>query len=138
MLRLLSGFLLCAGLLTASVTDIWSRTIPYSVCILIAAAGLMNFSPVHIFGVLLAAPFFIAAMRNKGGMGDVFLIAASSFALGLRSGTVGLMLGLFCFILYFLSVDAVRKCRQRQDNPVSYPLAPFLAVGFIAAYFIGG
>ncbi|WP_294852418.1 prepilin peptidase [uncultured Oscillibacter sp.] len=98
----------------------------------------MNFSSAHLFGLLLAAPFFIAAMRNKGGMGDVFLIAASSFALGLLSGTVGLMLGLSCFILYFLAAEATRKFGHRQDNPASYPLAPFLAAGFIAAYFIGG
>lgn len=123
-------------LLTASITDLRSRTIPYTVCALIALTGLIGYSPVRLWGLLLSVPFFIASGFDKGGAGDFFLIAASCFVLGLPRGTAGLMLGLFCFCLFYLAATAVRKRRGKKEKPVSYPLAPFLAVGFAAAYFI--
>lgn len=112
-----------------------NRTIPYSVCAAIAAAGLMDFSPVRLWGTVLAIPFLIASLKDRGGMGDVFLIAASCFTLGFVKGAAGLMLALVCFALYYLAAAVARKVRGKTNKPVSYPLAPFLAVGFITAYF---
>ncbi len=131
MSQALQGTLFCVGLAIASITDIKSRTIPYSVCILIAAAGLFPFSPVRLWGLMLSLPFFLAAGFHRGGAGDGYLVAASAFSLGLSDGAVGLILGLLCFVLFAV----VMKCRK-QEQPVSYPLAPFLAVGFAAAYFM--
>ena len=127
----LHGILFCAGLAMASITDIKSRTIPYSVCTLIAVTGLFAFSPVRLWGLALSRPICRAAGFHRGGAGDGFLVAASAFSLGLPSGAVGLVLGLLCFLLF----AAVMKYR-RQEQPASYPLAPFLAVGFAAAYFM--
>ncbi|MDD3963154.1 MAG: hypothetical protein PHU76_01700 [Synergistaceae bacterium] len=136
MLCAVKGLAFVLLLLTASATDLKSRTIPYSVCILLALTGLMDFSPVRLWGLFLAVPFFIASGLNRGGAGDIFLVAASCFVLGLAKGAVGLTLGLFCFCLFCLAASAVRKAKGQKEKPASYPLAPFLAVGFIAAYFI--
>jgi len=135
MRTLLFGLLLCAGLLTAAVCDARCRTIPYSACALIAAAGLISFSPAHFYALILALPFWAASRGNRGGMGDVFLIAASSFALGLSRGAIGLAFGLFCFCLYYPAAAAVRRHRG-EKIPASLPLAPFLAAGYLAAYFM--
>jgi leader peptidase (prepilin peptidase)/N-methyltransferase len=132
----IKGVAFVSLLLTASVTDLRSRTIPYTVCALIALTGLIGFSPVRLWGLLLAVPFFIASGFDKGGAGDFFLIAASCFVLGLPRGAFGLTLGLLCFCLFYLAVAAVRTRRGKKEKPVSHPLAPFLAVGFTAAYFI--
>lgn len=138
MLHIIRGILFVLPLLIASVTDLKNRTIPYSVCIAIAVVGLIDFSPTRLFGLTLALPFYIASLGNRGGMGDVFLIAASCFTLGFGRGVDGLVLALLCFTTYYLAAVAVGKVRGITDKPVSYPLAPFLAVGFITAYFTGG
>lgn len=125
-------------LASAAVTDIKSRTISYSVCAAVAAVGLIDFSPIQLLGTGLAIPFFIASMKDRGGMGDVFLIAASCFTLGPTKGADGLVLALVCFALFWLAATIVRKLGGKTDKPASYPLAPFLAVGFTTAYFTGG
>jgi len=69
-------------------------------------------------------------------MGDVLLIAASGFLLGLPRGGVGLVLALLLYCLFYLAIAALHKIR-RQERPLeSYPFAPFLAAGFFTAYII--
>lgn len=135
MLPTLRAALFISLLLAAAVSDLKSRTIPYSVCIILALTGLIYFSPVRLWGLILAVPFFLASGFQRGGAGDTMLVAASCLTLGLFSGALGLMLGLSVFCLYWLAEAFVRKLRQKEKK-VSYPLAPFLAAGFIAAYFI--
>jgi leader peptidase (prepilin peptidase)/N-methyltransferase len=135
-LQILRCALFCSGLLTASVTDLKSRTIPYTACLLIAGAGLIQFSPAQLWGLLLAIPFYLASGFDRGGAGDILLVAASSFVLGLKAGAAGLILGLSCFVLYCLAAAVVRKIKKCGNKPASYPLAPFLSAGFITVYFI--
>lgn len=127
----LRAVLFCIPLMAAAITDLRSRTIPYTACVLIAAAGLIDFSPTRLWGLVLAVPFFIASGFNRGGAGDIFLVAASAFTLGLKDGAAGLVLGLSCFVLYDLAAAVMRD-----NRPACCPLAPFFAVGFITAYFI--
>lgn len=131
--QLISGLLFVGSLIFAGVADLRSRTIPYSACILLALAGLISFSPANLFGMLLAVPFFFAAGFGRGGAGDTMLVAAASLSLGIGAGATGLTLAMLLF-LAFAGVD--RRIRKRGKSPVSYPLAPFLSIGFIAAYFI--
>ena len=131
----LCGLLFVSALTAASVSDIRSRTIPYSACILLASAGLIFFSPAHLFGLLLAVPFFLASGFGRGGAGDTMLIAAASLSLGFYPGLMGLVAALLLFLLFALTNRLVRKA-QKRALPKSYPLAPFLAVGFVAVYFM--
>ena len=134
--QFISGLLFAGALVFASVTDLRSRTIPYSACILLTVAGLINFSPAHLFGFALAVPFFLASGFGRGGAGDTMLVAAASLVLGFLPVLAGMTLALLLFLV-FAGVDRlVRHIRKRGKAPVSYPLAPFLSIGFIAAYFI--
>lgn len=69
-------------------------------------------------------------------MGDALLIAASGFLLGVLRGGAGLVLALLLYCLFYFVVVIVRTLRGAERPPESYPLAPFLAVGFITAYII--
>ena len=133
--QMISGLLFVGSLIFAGVNDLRSRTIPYSACILLTLAGLISFSPAHLFGLLLAVPFFLASGFGRGGAGDTMLIAAASLSLGLFPGLTGLAAALLLFLLFALTDRLVLKT-QKRALPKSYPLAPFLAVGFIAAYFM--
>ena len=133
--QMISGLLFAGSLIYAGVTDLSSRTVPYSACILLALAGLISFSPAHLLGLLLAVPFFLASGCGRGGAGDTMLIAAASLSLGFFPGLMGLAAALLLFLLFALTDRLVRRA-QKQAFPKSYPLAPFLAVGFIAAYFM--
>lgn len=132
----LQGILFLAGLLTAAWTDLRHRQIYDLSSIVIAAAGLIHFSPARLLGLTLAAPFLLASKKGRGGMGDTFLIGASGFLLGFCRGIVGLTLALLLYCLFYLAIAALHKIR-RQERPLeSYPFAPFLAAGFFTAYII--
>ena len=134
--KLISGLVFVGSLMFASASDLKSRTIPYSACILLTVAGLIIFSPANLLGLVLAVPFFLASGFGKGGAGDTMLVAAASLTLGFWTGLAGMTLALFLFLV-FAGVDRlVRRIRKKVGNPTSYPLAPFLSIGFIAAYFI--
>ena len=136
MVQLISGLLFVGSLIFAGISDLRSRTIPYSACIILSLAGLINFSSANLFGLLLAVPFFLAAGFGKGGAGDTMLIAAASLTLGFWPGLAGIVMAMLLFLPYVGIERLVRRIRNQGNNPESYPLAPFLSVGFAAAYFI--
>ena len=136
MASVLQGTLLLIGLMSAAWTDLRRRQIYDLSGIVIAAAGLISFSPARLLGLALAVPFWLASRRGRGGMGDAFLIAASGFLLGFLRGVAGLMLALLLYCFFYLAVAIVRSLRGAERPPESYPFAPFLAVGFFTAYII--
>ncbi len=134
--------LFCALLLAASVWDMRKRIIPDTLNALIFCTGLLTFTPIKLAGVLLGLPLLIAALLKEGGMGggDIKLAAASGFVLGLPLGMVGLILGLSAALLYHLIIiKGIRKLKHI-DAPAAketlLPLAPFLSLGFLVAYFM--
>ena len=131
-MSVLQGTLFLTGLMSAAWTDLRHRQIYDLSSIIIAGAGLISFSPAHLLGLLLSVPFLLASNRGRGGMGDALLIAASGFLLG----GAGLVLALLLYCLFYLAVAIERTLRGAERPPESYPLAPFLAVGFITAYII--
>ena len=132
----LQGILFLVGLLTAAWTDLRYRQIYDLSSIVIVAAGLIYFSPVHLFGLLLSIPFVLASRRGRGGPGDTLLIAASGFLLGFLRGVTGLTLALLLYCFFYLAIAALHKIRRQEHPPESYPFAPFLAAGFFTAYII--
>ena len=136
MASVLQGTLFLIGLMSAAWMDLWRRQIYDLSGIVIAAAGLIYFSPARLLGLALAVPFWLASRRGRGGMGDAVLIAASGFLLGLPRGGVGLVLALVLYCLFYLAIAALHKIRRQERPPESYPFAPFLAAGFFTAYII--
>lgn len=131
----LQAVIFCGGLLFAAVYDIRTRTVSDGVCILIALAGLVTISPASFLGALLgAAPFYIGSGFGKNGAGDITLCAAVGFVLGTSRTATGLMLFFVLYGVYVLGGTLIAKLRHRPSMK-SCPLVPFLAAGFIPAYF---
>ena len=76
MLPVLRAALFISLLLAAAASDLKSRTIPYSVCILLTLTGLIYFSPVRLWGALAALPLLIAALCKPEGIGGGDIILA--------------------------------------------------------------
>lgn len=119
--------LLCGVLIVAGAIDLATYEIPDCLHLFIAMAGLINFQPLPAFlGFLLVPlPFLIAALKTeKIGGGDVKLMAASGFALGVTGGIWMMIWGLTAALLW----NHVYRRGQK-----SLPLAPFLAFGCVIA-----
>ncbi len=119
--------LLCQVLMVAGVFDLMTYEIPDCLHLMIATAGLIHFQPLPaLFGFLMVPlPFLIAALKTeKIGGGDVKLMAASGFALGVTGGIWMMIWGLAAALLWN---HAYRRGQK------SLPLAPFLAFGCFLA-----
>lgn len=128
-------------LLTASLWDIRKRIIPDTICVLIALAGLLMFEPKNLMGALLGLPLLIAALLSEGGMGggDVKLVAACGFARGLPEGCVGLFLGLSAALVWSGLANGILRAKRipiKSAKAFALPMAPFLSLGFIAAFIL--
>ncbi|ETA81743.1 prepilin peptidase [Youngiibacter fragilis] len=124
-------------LLAASVWDLRKRIIPDSICLLIALTGLMDFSPVRLWGALAALPLLIAALCKPEGIGggDIKLTAAAGIVLGFWGCTVGLLLGLTASLFFYLTNQLIKrlcKLEPQKASQASLPMAPFLSLGFFA------
>jgi leader peptidase (prepilin peptidase)/N-methyltransferase len=133
----LQGFLLLTLFITASVIDIRKREIPDSINIMIAMTGIMTFSPAKFAGILIALPFLITAMLCNGrlGGGDIKFMAAAGFVLGFEAAVAASIVGLTVCLLYCAVVYIFRRNRIKERN-ISFPLAPFLSTGCMAAYIL--
>ena len=121
------AILLCQVLIVAGSCDAATREIPDFLHLLIAMVGLVGFKPLPaLLGFLLVPlPFLIAALKTgKIGGGDVKLMAASGFALGVTGGVWMMIWGLTMGLLWNA---AFRRGKE------SLPLAPFLAFGCFMA-----
>ena len=122
--------LLCYFLILAGAADIAAREIPDAFHLLIAMAGLIGFQPVSALAGFLVVPlpFLIAALKTgKIGGGDVKLMAASGFAMGVSGGFWMMFWGLLMALLWNASMSKGRKGTSLGKSRL--PLAPFLAFG---------
>lgn len=133
---ILQSGIFIALLLAASVIDIQKRIIPDLLCLAIALSGLFCFEPVKLLGILACLPLFIAALLCGGmGGGDIKLMAASGCVLGLQGGIAAMLIGLSAMLVFHIIYFILLKLRRRVC-PKAYPLAPFLTLGCIIAYFL--
>lgn len=133
---LLQGGFFTALLVAASFWDIRKRTIPDILCLFIALTGLLAFDPEKLWGILAAVPLLIGALIRKDGMGggDIKLMAATGFVLGLRPSMTAIAVG-FAVLALFYSVYAIVQKLRGRDMPRAYPLTPFLSLGCLMVYF---
>lgn len=130
----MQGGIFAALLLIASISDLRSRIIPDTISAGIMLCGLLRFETVNLLGVLIALPFFAAALLGTTGGGDVKLSAATGLVLGLPSACTAIIIG-FTVMLPVIGVHwAIAKLRGK--TPGDYPMAPFIAIGCIAAFII--
>ncbi len=125
----------CGGMVYAALYDLRTRKVQDAVCLISALAGLASFSPASLLGALLAAlPFLACSLLGRMGGGDWRLAAAAGFVLGMRRTMAGLCLMLPPLVLCLAALHFIPKLRERAGNKL--PIVPFIAAGFIPAYFI--
>lgn len=131
-LRTLGIILFGQALLYASEHDLATRTVPDHASALILLAGLVELEPASapLGLVLVPLPFLAAALVKEGsiGGGDIKLMGASGFVLGVRRGYAALMLGLLLAVAFRLVI-------AKKGNE-SFALVPYLAAGCLLAALV--
>lgn len=138
--NLLKGILRTDAFLYASVSDFRIRKVPDWVSIVVAALGLVSVPGGKLLWNAVAGAaafgfFFLAAVisKNKIGGADVKFITAAMFVCGFPEGPAGLILGLLLSVIGTLIRDRKTKSKDK-----TMPMIPYLAVGFLTAFMIGG
>ncbi|MEK4454027.1 prepilin peptidase [Paenibacillus sp. FSL L8-0506] len=125
-------------LVFASIYDLRTRQIPNSLSFALCAVGLLHFSPLTALSGLLITglPYLLAAIFSGGkiGGGDIKLMAACGVVLGPLYGTLQSIIGLTLVLLFSLGVSF--RLGFQATKQTAFPLAPFLAIGGIAAFFL--
>ena len=132
------GTLFCLILLFSSFSDIKTRESDDYLAVMIALTAFIGIKVSEIPGMLLSAvlitfPILLISIICNGksiGGADVKLSAACTFLLGMAKGFFGLITGLTLGIIVNLIIQT------RKDKAEGFPLIPYLAAGFMAAYFI--
>ena len=138
--NLLKGILLADAFLYASVSDFRIRKVTDWVSIVVAVLGLISVSGGKLLwnavvGAAAFGFFFLAAVisKNKIGGADVKFIAAAMFVCGFPEGLAGLILGLLLSV-----IGTLIRNRKTKSKDKTMPMIPYLAVGFLTAFMIGG
>lgn len=129
------GVLFLYLLLAAAFVDLKRREIPDWVSGGIAALFLMHAQPGCLLGLIPALFFLAAAVKGGIGGGDVKLAAACGLVLGLPGALMGMVVGLMLQLLFHMCSKCVLLFFRKQVSS-AYPMAPFLAIGYAAAYYI--
>ena len=136
LMPLIQGGFFAVLLLAASVFDIRKQIIPDSICLGIAMTGLFAFEPAKLAGLLASALFLLAALALGGmGGGDIKLMATAGLVLGFSKSIAAAVIGLTALLVFHVGNIIIQKLCGR-DARKSYPLAPFLSLGCLAAYFL--
>ena len=137
---IVKGTLFGLLLLSAAVWDMRNREIPNLIPALLLLCGLIGFRPAaSVAGLfLVGGPFLLAAVLIKRdgfaiGGGDVKLMGACGFFLGVWPGLVQAVLSLSLAVLAGMVECRVQK---RPLSAVRLPLAPFFCFGGVAAYWL--
>ncbi|MGK9250241.1 prepilin peptidase [Paenibacillus humicus] len=134
----IEGGLFILLLLFASAFDLKTRQIPDSLSLAIAIVGLLQGSLLPALSGLLVTglPYLLAAMFSGGkiGGGDMKLMAACGVFLGPLYGTLQSIIGLMLVLLFAIGICFRHGLHAAKQTAL--PLAPFLAIGGIAAFFI--
>ena len=103
-----------------------------------ALISLIDFNAVHLFGILAALPLLIAAMMSPSGIGggDIKLVAAVGLAIGFWKALIGMAIGLSLVIIFHGVVKLFYRISNKEHGRIAYPLAPFLALGYVCIYFL--
>jgi len=133
---IVKGSLFVGSLIVAGYVDFKTKTIPDWVPILIMMLALIKIEWVDALLGLVVVPFpyFIMALlkENSMGGGDIKLMGACGFFLGLQAGYVASILGL----LFAISVHFAYRVFGSKMSNKNIPLAPYLGAGSLIAYFV--
>lgn len=130
------GIIICLLLIFSSYEDIRARECKDYVHLMIVIAAFIGTDMAALPNMILSAMLVGGIMlmttvitKSQMGGADIKLSAACAFMLGTLQGFAGLLLGLIAAII-------VNIIKNRKKNTEGFPLIPYLAVGFMAAYFM--
>lgn len=130
------GIILCLILLYSSYSDIRIRECSDYLHLMIVIAAFIGckaaeFPAMILGGVLVGAVMLVPLLTGNRTLGgaDIKCSAACAFLLGLKRGLIGLTAGLLLAVI-------INSIKNRKKKDKSFPLLPYLSVGFTAAYFI--
>jgi leader peptidase (prepilin peptidase)/N-methyltransferase len=135
---MLKGVLFSALLLVAAVWDIRKREIPDWLSLLVLLTGFMGIRYDSFLGLVLTGlPYLIAAVLpsktsfSMGG-GDIKLMAACGFVLGVWGGVFQSIASLTLALAAGFGICALRK--DKKLSTITLPLAPFFCAGGFFSY----
>lgn len=128
------GIVLSLILVFSSYEDIKKRECDDYLHLMIVIAAFIGTDLSSIPNMLLSGLFagglmlltMLITKSNIGGA-DIKMAAACSFLLGLSRGVIGLLAGMILAVV----VNVFKKGKKK-----GFPMIPYLAVGYMAAYFI--
>ena len=130
------GIIFCLLLAFSSYEDIKTRECENYVHLMIVIAAFIGTDMSALPSMLLSALIIggimlITAAVTKSSIGgaDIKLSAACAFMLGTVQGMTGLMIGLILAVI-------INSIKNRKKKHKGFPLIPYLAVGFMTAYFM--
>lgn len=141
LLGILTDAFFIALLTWCACTDIWKRIIPNLAIVLLLCLGGVHLALAAMnsgawwpypAGLLLSIPFFIAWLKSGMGGGDVKLVVAIGFYLGLWCTFLAFALMLPVFAVLYV----ILKCRH-QTTKHRIPLAPVIAIGSVGVVVAG-
>lgn len=132
----IQGIILTLVLLFSSYQDIKTRACDDYLHLIVVVAAFIGAELTAIPNMFLSAMFVISVMvisvhitNSDIGGADIKMAAACAFVLGLKRGVVGLIAGLLLAV-------TVNLIKNRKKNKTGFPMIPYLATGFMMAYFI--
>lgn len=114
-----------------SVLDIKTREIPDWISVFAALFAVINFRPENLFGLIVAAIFFVTALvTGKIGGGDVKLIAALSVVCGLWGSFALLLFAQISMLIFYAGKYILCKINGKTASK-SLPFVPFIFIGYL-------
>lgn len=135
----IKGIILFLIILYASHSDIQTREVDDYIPIMLVVTAfigveLSDIGSMFVGSIALALPqLFISVIKPEQPIGgaDIKLSAACGLLLGFEKGVIGFVLGLLLAIICTLIMN---KLKNKKAEAI--PLIPYLAAGFMTAYFI--
>ncbi|MDD2268111.1 MAG: prepilin peptidase [Eubacteriales bacterium] len=133
----IKGIVLSLILLVSSYSDIKRREVEDYLSLMVVLTAFIGIEISQIPFAILSAiivsiPTILVCILCEGktiGGADIKLTAACAMVIGVWGGLIGLMIGLTLSIIVNLVI-------QNKDKEETFPLIPYLATGFMVAYFI--
>lgn len=135
----IKGYLFATILLVAGYIDLKTKTIPNYIHVLIILVGLINIKWVYIFQSIIGLfvvplPFLIVSIlkENSIGGGDIKLMGAGGFFLGMYGGFLASIIGLLIAVI----INGIYYRIKNKDKTISFALAPYLGIALVFVYIM--
>lgn len=132
----LKGIVISLIFILSSFEDVKTRECDDFLHVMIVIAAFIGTGMTALPGMIISAVFVFAVMVGtilitgvEIGGADIKMAAACAFLLGVRRGLLGLIFGLILAVIFNIF-------KNRKNKKAGFPMIPYLAVGFMTAFFM--